>query len=75
MNVASASHRAPSPRNDKQNARVARVPEDVAKGKMNGVKRNPFPWFPWWPPIEETHYLPIFIVGILLALGIAYLVM
>jgi hypothetical protein len=38
------------------------------------VKRNPFPWFPWWPPIEESHYLPIIIIGVVIAAGVAYLV-
>ena len=39
------------------------------------VKVNPFPWFPWWPKIEETHYLPILAIGVLLAAVVAYLVL
>jgi hypothetical protein len=26
---------------------------------LKSVKTNPFPWFPWWPKVEESHYIPI----------------
>jgi hypothetical protein len=31
------------------------------------MKTNPFPWFPWWPEVEESHYTPIIMLGIILA--------
>jgi hypothetical protein len=30
------------------------------------MKTNPFPWFPWWPKVDESHYLPILVLGIIL---------
>jgi len=36
------------------------------------VKSNPFPWFPWWPKVEESHYLPIIIIGAILAAILIY---
>jgi hypothetical protein len=35
------------------------------------VKTNPFPWFPWWPKVEESHYIPIIIIA---AIGAAILI-
>jgi len=32
------------------------------------VKTNPFPWFPWWPKVEESHYVPIIAIATILAL-------
>jgi len=37
------------------------------------VKTNPFPWFPWWPKVEESHYLPIIIIALILAAILIYL--
>jgi len=31
------------------------------------VKRNPFSWLPFWPDIEDSHILPIVIVGLITA--------
>lgn len=28
---------------------------------------NPFPWFPWWPEVEENWYVPIIAIAIILA--------
>jgi hypothetical protein len=36
------------------------------------VKTNPFPWFPWWPKVEESHYLPIIIIALVLAAVLIY---
>ena len=36
------------------------------------MKVNPFPWFPWWPKVEESHALPIIVIGIVLAAILAY---
>ena len=51
------------------------VPICGGEGKIKSVKRNPFPWFPWWPPVDENHYLPILVLGILIALAVGYLVL
>jgi hypothetical protein len=37
------------------------------------MKTNPFPWFPWWPKIEESHVLPLIVVGIILGAVLIYL--
>jgi hypothetical protein len=36
------------------------------------VKTNPFPWFPWWPKVEESHYVPIIIIALVLAVVLIY---
>ena len=36
------------------------------------VKTNPLPWFPWWPKMEESHYLPIIALGLVLAAVLIY---
>jgi hypothetical protein len=36
------------------------------------VKTNPFPWFPWWPKVEESHYVPIIIIALILAAILIY---
>jgi hypothetical protein len=41
-----------------------------AYGKMT---RNPFPSLPWWPKMEESHVLPIIILGIFLGAVLIYL--
>jgi hypothetical protein len=37
-----------------------------------GVKTNPFPWFPWWPKVEESHYVPIIVIALVLAAVLIY---
>lgn len=34
---------------------------------------NPFPWFPWWPKVEESHIVFIIVFGMLGAVVLAYL--
>lgn len=36
------------------------------------MKINPFPWFPWWPQIEESHALPIIVIGLTIAAVLIY---
>ena len=36
------------------------------------VKTNPFPWFPWWPKVEESHYIPIIVIALVLAVVLIY---
>jgi hypothetical protein len=36
------------------------------------VKTNPFPWFPWWPKVEESHYVPIIVIALVLAVVLIY---
>jgi hypothetical protein len=36
------------------------------------MKVNPFPWFPWWPKVEEGHALRIIVIGLVLAAILAY---
>jgi hypothetical protein len=36
------------------------------------VKTNPFPWFPWWPKVEESHYVPIIVIALVLAAVLIY---
>ena len=36
------------------------------------MKTNPFPWFPWWPKVEESHYIPIIIIATILAAILIY---
>jgi hypothetical protein len=36
------------------------------------VKTNPFPWFPWWPKVEESHYVPIIVTAFVLAAVLIY---
>ncbi len=40
---------------------------------MKQMKQNPFPWFAWWPEVEENHYLFIIAAGIALAAILIYL--
>jgi len=37
------------------------------------MKTNPFRWFPWSPKIEESHVLPVIVVGIILGAVLIYL--
>jgi len=39
---------------------------------LNAMKTNPFPWFPWWPKVEESHYIPIVVVALFLAAILIY---
>jgi hypothetical protein len=36
------------------------------------VKTNPFPWFPWWPKVEESHYVPIIVIALVLTAVLIY---
>ena len=36
------------------------------------MKTNPFPWFPWWPKVEESHYVPIIAIALVLAAVLIY---
>jgi hypothetical protein len=36
------------------------------------MKTNPFPWFPWWPKMEESHSLLVIILGLTLAAVLIY---
>lgn len=36
-------------------------------------KTNPFPWFPWWPAMEESHYLRVIVLGFILGAALIYL--
>jgi hypothetical protein len=36
------------------------------------MKGNPFLWFPWWPEMEESHQLPVAVLGIVLAAVLFY---
>ena len=44
----------------------------VGENEETEVKTNPFPWFPWWPKMEESHYLPIIALGLVLAAVLIY---
>ena len=47
----------------------------VSDGRIeygDGVKTNPFPWFPWWPKVEESHYIPIIVIALVLAAVLIY---
>ncbi len=51
------------------------MPIDPKQEKGNAAepaKVNPFPWFPWWPKVEESHLLPIMLIGIIAAAILAY---
>jgi hypothetical protein len=50
-----------------QARRAERVPLD------SGMKKNPFPWFPWWPKVEESHQMRIIVLGIVLAMILIWL--
>jgi hypothetical protein len=30
--------------------------------------KNPFPWFPWWPKLQQNHLLPVVITAVAIAL-------
>jgi hypothetical protein len=36
------------------------------------MKENPFPWLPWWPKVEESHYLFVIAAGIVLGIILIY---
>jgi hypothetical protein len=36
------------------------------------VETNPFPWFPWWPKVEESDSVPILMIALILAVVLIY---
>jgi hypothetical protein len=44
----------------------------VGENEEAEVKTNPFPWFQSWPGMEESHYLPIIALGLVLAAVLIY---
>jgi hypothetical protein len=44
----------------------------IESDMVKTVKTNPFPWFPWWPKVEESHYVPIIVIALVLAVVLIY---